>query len=126
MITFPQLTPTSRRITQGEYAVKRFTAISGTGFTRAYGSQPFNSSIDLEFSNVNDTDALSVIRAYEACRGSYAALALPSSIWDGMEDSLRSALERDYTWRFSEQPVITSSVPGVSTITVRLDGQRDG
>lgn len=126
MTTFPSLTPTSRRITQGQYAVKRFTSISGTGVTRAYGSKPFNSSLDLEFSNIPDSHALLVVNAYDSARGSKDPVELPSEVWAGMEESLWTKLKSDYIWRFADQPVITSVTPGTSSISVRLDGQRDG
>lgn len=122
---FPAVTPTSRRITQGQYAVKRFTTIAGTGTTRAYSSQPFNSFMELEFANISDQTSLSIMSAYEQARGSYDALILPPNIWDGIETELQSRLERDYTWRFAEQPVLTSVAPGVSSMAVRLNGQRD-
>jgi hypothetical protein len=125
MTNFPVLRPTSRRITQGQYAVKRFTSIAGTGVTRAYGSQPFNSRLDLEFNNISDIDALAIVNTYEEARGNYGALNLPSSLWDGMENELQVQLLRDYTWRFAEQPNLTSGTPGVSNISVKLEGQRD-
>lgn len=123
---FPAVAPTSRRITQGQYAVKRFTTIAGTGTTRAYSSQPFNSSMNLEFANISDEVASLIVTAYENARGSYDALTLPPDIWNGIEPGLKARLERDYTWRFAEQPVLTSTAPGVSSMAVRLDGQRDG
>jgi hypothetical protein len=126
MTNFPALVPTSRSVTQGQYPVKRFTSIAGTGTTRAYGSQPFGASLEVEFGNVPDLQALAVVTCYESARGSYASLSLPITIWDGMDDLLREQLERDYTWRFSEQPRITSVRPGISSVTVRLEGMRDG
>ena len=126
MIAFPSLTPTSRRVTQGQYAVKRFNSIAGTGTSRAYSSQPFNSSLELSFDNISDASALLIITCFESARGTFAALMLPSSIWDGMDLTLRDALQRDYTWRFAEQPVLASGPSGISSVTVRLEGQRDG
>ena len=126
MTTFPALTPTSRRVTQGQYAVKRFTTISGTGTTRAYSSQPFNSTLELSFDNVPDSSALAIMKCYESARGNYAALTLPSALWNGLDPALQLVLQRDYTWRFAEQPQLTSGVPGISSIAVKLEGQRDG
>lgn len=126
MVTFPSLSPSSRAVTQGQYAVKRFNSISGTGTTRVYGSQPFNAAMDLEFSNISDLDALLIVEAYEDARGSATPLTLPSALWTGMADALRVRLQRDYTWRFLDQPKITSAVPGVSSISITLEGQRDG
>lgn len=126
MINFPALTPTSRSVQQGQYAVKRFTSISGTGITRAYGSQPYDSKIEVNFDNIPDASALLIVNCYEDARGSYHQLSLPDAIWDGMDTLLKNRLQRDYIWRFSEQPSITSVYPGKSSVSVRLEGMRDG
>lgn len=126
MTIFPSLTPTSRRVIQGQYAVKRFTTISGTGNTRRYSSQPFNSSLELSFDNISDSSALAIVNCYESAGGSFDALTLPSSLWDGVDPALQQKLQRDYTWRFAEQPQLISGRPGTSSVTVKLDGQRDG
>lgn len=123
---FPTIKPTGRRASQGQYPVKRFTSIAGTGTSRVYGSQPFGASLELEFSNIPDSAAHDVVAAYDATRGSFGTLTLPSAIWDGMDLALRTKLEGHYAWRFAEQPQITSVQPGLSSMTVRLEGQRDG
>lgn len=126
MASFPPLTPTNRSVTQGQYAVKRFNSIAGTGTSRIYGSQPFNSELSLQFDNITDDQALLIANAYESARGSKGILVLPPTVWAGMADTLKVRLERDYAWRFAEAPGITSSAPGLSSITVKLEGQRDG
>ena len=125
-IAFPALTPSSRQITLGQYAVQRFVSIAGTGASRIYGSQPFNSSLELEFANVSDADVILIIHAYEAARGAYEVLSLPLTIWEGVEAEMQVLLQRDYVWRFAEQPSINSVAPNTSSVSVRLDGQRDG
>lgn len=126
MTDFPALTPTSRSVRQGKYAVKRFTSIAGTGTTRAYGSQPYESTMEMEFSNIPDSSAILIVDCYESSRGSFGHLSLPQAVWKGMDEILRDRLQRDYVWRFSEQPSITSAYPGRSSVSVRLEGMRDG
>lgn len=111
---------------QGQYAVKRFTTIAGTGTSRLYSSQPFNASLELEFNNISDNAATQIAACYESAQGSYAALTLPQELWSGVSSDLRDQLSRDYIWRFSEQPKISSVVPGISSVSVKLDGHRDG
>lgn len=123
---FPSITPSSRKVQQGQYAVRRFSSIAGTGTTRVYGSQPFNSSMDLEFANISDEQAQLIMDAYEAARGSYDALTLPDVLWEGVEAGLKNKLQRDYIWRFADPPTIASVVPGFSSISLTLEGQRDG
>ena len=126
MINFPALKPTSRSVTQGQFAVKRFTSVSGAGRTRIYGSQPFNSLLEMSFDNIADNLALLIVNCYENARGSYDQLSIPNSVWNGMEEGLRIRLQRDYVWRFSEQPQLSSTAPGKTSVTVKLEGQRDG
>lgn len=123
---FPAIAPTSRSYKLGSYPVKRFTSIAGTGVSRIYGSQPSAATLDLEFGNKGDAVALAITTAYEAARGSFDVLSLPPEVWAGMDQDLQEQLQRDYTWRFSERPSITSVKAGVSTIQVNLEGQRDG
>jgi hypothetical protein len=125
-IAFPALTPSSRQITLGQYAVQRFVSIAGTGASRIYGSQPFNSSLELEFANITDADVILIVQAYETARGSYEVLSLPLTIWEGVESEMQVLLQRDYVWRFGEQPSINSVAPNTSSVSVKLDGQRDG
>lgn len=125
-VNFPPLSPSSRQIKLGQYAVQRFISIAGTGTSRIYGSQPFNSTLELEFANVSDVDTLLVIQAHEAARGSYDVLILPATLWEGLDSEMFVLLQRDYVWRFAEQPSITSVAPKTSSISVRLEGQRDG
>jgi hypothetical protein len=125
MIFFPTISPTSRRVTQGQYAVKRFNSIAGTGTSRVYSSQPFGSLMDLSFDNVPDSTAMAICDCYEQTRGSYSGLTLPSSLWSGFLPELAVMLKRDYTWRFAEQPQVVSGAPGVSSVSVKLEGQRD-
>ena len=123
--TFPAITPTRRNNTQGQYPVKRFSSIAGSGTSRIYGSQPFGASMDLDFANVSDRTALAICSCYELSHGSYGEVVLPPAIWDGCNPSLVAALERDYIWRFSDQPTVVSGVPGTSSVSVKLEGQRD-
>jgi len=123
--TFPAIPPTSRNITPGQYPVKRFTSIAGTGTSRVYGSQPFGASMDLNFANVSDSVALAICECYDLARGSYDEVVLPPAIWDGCDPALASVLARDYIWRFAEQPTVASGVPGTSSVSVKFEGQRD-
>lgn len=123
---FPQITPTEMSHTLGQYPVKRFTTIAGTGTSRIYGNQPFNAGISVQFSNIRNDVALSIVDAYEQARGAFSALSLPTEFWKATSDGLRERFQRDYSWRFAEQPQFTPGPPGLSSVTVRLEGQRDG
>lgn len=124
---FPNLKPGTREIQLGQYPVKRFTTMAGTGVTRRYGSQPFNASLSVSFPNVSDQVTQTIVEAYESASGPYDYVVLPDLIWDGISTTLRQKLERDYVWRFTVDtpPQIQSIKRGVSSVTVRFEGQRD-
>lgn len=126
LIAFPEICPSGRSIELGGYPVRRFTSMAGTGVSRIYGSQPTNSRLQLTFQNISDAKAALITKSYENASGPYKGLDLPTLLWKGMSIELRTRLERDYTWRFSGPPQITSVKPGYSTVTVNLDGLRDG
>jgi len=128
MTEFPSIVPTSRNVTLGTYPVKRFNSIAGTGITRIYGSQPFGSGLEMNFENIPDSSASLISDCYNNARGGYDQIGIPETLWKGMEkkSGLSLKLERDYIWRFAEPPRITSVRPGRSSVTVRLEGMRDG
>lgn len=123
---FPAKKPSTRNVTAGQYAVKRFISIAGTGSTRVYGSQPFNSKLQLAYNNISDEETIEFVVAHENARGSFDSLDLPPETWDGLDLMLRERLERDYVWRFASPPSIQSIAPGRSSVSIELEGQRDG
>jgi len=126
IVQFPQLRPSNRTVTQGVYPVKKFKAIAGVSTFRRYGSQPVGASLDLEFSNILDSQAELIASAFDQAYGSLSILALPDILWSDIEMPLRDYLRLNYAWRFADTPVFNrSSIPGYKNVSVRLEGTRD-
>jgi hypothetical protein len=102
-VTFPSLKPTNRTVSQGTYAVKMFKFITGLTAARRYGTSPHSATLDLEYSNITN------------------------ALWDDIEEPLRSQLKGTFIWRFAQAPTVNqSAVPGYKSVSIQLEGQRDG
>ena len=124
-VDFPAFCPTKRRLTPGQYAVKRFDSISGAGITRLYGSKAFNASLRLEFFLADDEIA-EFVEAYHASKGGFDDLTLPAAIYSGMSSNLQDEIRDYYSWRFESPPAVESVISGRSRINVSLIGTLDG
>lgn len=124
-VKFPNLSPTSRNYTAGEFPTKRFNSISGAGTTRLYGSKAYNVSLNLEFV-LNDADLASVLSCYDQANGSAYELALPNMVFDGMSSALQKQIPNHVTWRWDSTPQVESLFPGRSRVRVNLLGTLDG
>lgn len=124
-VNFPNLSPTSRNYTAGEFPTKRFNSISGAGTTRLYGSKAYNVSLNLEFV-LNDADLASVLSCYDQANGSAYGLTLPSAVFDGMSSAVQNQIPNHVTWRWDSTPQVESLFPGRSRVRVNLLGTLDG
>lgn len=125
-VSFPALKPSNRTITLGIFPVKKFRSINGTQTQRRYGTLPSSSTIELEYSNITDSDTYLLCETANQAYGTFDTLTLPPEFLDDIEEPLRSLLQSTYIWRFIEIPdVSNSSIPGYKSVSIRLEGQRD-
>ena len=66
---FPELVPTARSMSPGDFAGKTFRSQSGIEARVQYGNKAFNKTLDLEYSNITDALAASIHDHYLACNG---------------------------------------------------------
>ena len=66
---FPDLVPTARAMSPGDFAGKIFRSQSGIESRVQYGNKAFNKTLDLEYSNITDALAASIHDHYLACNG---------------------------------------------------------
>jgi hypothetical protein len=126
-VTFPSLRPTNRTVSQGTYAVKMFKFITGLTAARRYGTSPHSATLDLEYSNITDANASLLTAAFDQAYGTFDSLTLPNALWDDIEEPLRSQLKGTFIWRFAQAPTVNqSAVPGYKSVSIQLEGQRDG
>lgn len=126
-VTFPSLKPTNRTVSQGTYAVKMFKSIIGLTAARRYGTLPHSATLDLEYANITEANASLLTSAFDQAYGTFDALALPTALWDDIEEPLRGQLKGTFTWRFAQAPTVSqSAIPGYKSVSIQLEGQRDG
>jgi len=66
---FPNLVPTARSMSPGDFASKVFRSQSGVESRVQYGNKAFDKTLDLEYNNIADTSAALIHDHYLACNG---------------------------------------------------------
>ena len=126
MSSFPEIAPTARSYDPGDWPVKSFRANNGTEHRIIYGSIRADSSLSLTYSNIPDSVAESFINHYQSIFGTFQTFTLPSADrtigkgWAGSAAFFNAGYKR--MWRYAEPPQLTSVVPGVSSVSIKLIG----
>ena len=132
---FPNIKPTSRSFTMGDYPSKTYRSLSGTIFKRAFGNKQTGYTLNLTFRNIGDTFELrtnsgaakEIIDHYNDVDGTFSSFTLPARIFEGMDNDFRDLIRSpsNVKWRYAEPPQVQSVKSGVSTVTVNLVGELD-
>ena len=134
--TFPELVPTARSMSPGDFAGKVFRSQSGVEARVQYGNKAFDKTLDLEYSNITETDAAAIHDHYLACNGTLYYFSLSTKARSGNEtfhvnDSSGSTSNRfsaapfGLRYRYAEPPQFSSVKPGRMSVTVKLIGVLD-
>jgi len=134
--TFPELVPTTRSMSPGDFAGKVFRSQSGIEARVQYGNKAFDKTLDLEYSNITETDAAAIHDHYLACNGTLYYFSLSTKARSGNEtfhvnDSSGSTSNRfsaapfGLRYRYAEPPQFSSVKPGRMSVTVKLIGVLD-
>jgi len=121
---YPDLCPTRRAWTPGNYATRRFNAINGAGTTRLYGSRAFDATLSIEYL-LTDEELAELLECYHEARGSFDELDLPEEIFIGLGPEVQAEIPDYLTWRWEDTPQIESVAPGRSRVRVNLVGTLD-
>jgi hypothetical protein len=133
---FPDLVPTARSMSPGDFASKVFRSQSGIEARVQYGNKAFNKTLDLEYSNINETDAAAIHDHYQNCKGTLYIFGLPSNPKKGNpvfdEGATASSTSNRYSaapfglhYRYAEPPQFTSVKQGRMSVTIKLIGVLD-
>ena len=125
---FPSITPTARRFTAPTWPTNTQRSQSGVITRRLWGSKPANATLSLQFSNVSDDEAATILAAYDDAKGSTDTLTLPFQIFSGMSNTLKGETDgsaASLQWSFAEgsPPQVESVAPGISSVSVNLTGE---
>lgn len=132
---FPNIKPTTRSFTMGDYPSKTYRSLSGTIFKRAFGNKQTGYTLDLTFKNIGDAAELrkhsgfakDIIDHYNDVDGTFSSFTLPARVFEGMDNDLRDLIRSpsNIKWRYAQPPQVQSVKSGVSTVAVSLVGELD-
>jgi hypothetical protein len=128
-ITFPALRPSSREATLARYPVTEASWREDAAcYTRPWSDNAVDTRLRLEFRNIADTSAASILQCWYASLSGALPIALPAALADGILDANlanKMLSPSGLSWHFAEAPSITSVIPGISTAQVNLVATAD-
>lgn len=124
------LRPSARSYRPGTYPQTFFQALNGSTTVVQFGARNFNAELTLQFSNIEDTAANSIINTYEEANGTWDYVEFRySKAMDAAGSEMQSRMKESSSplkWRFKEPPTVTYKFRNrcdVScTFTAFLDG----
>lgn len=122
-MAFPNLVPSSRTFTPGDFPIKKFNAQNGAEVRILYGSRRVNQVFELSYENISDADAQLFLTDYEDQKGTFLRFYLSDKAYEGWSPGTTdSKLDRGpgTLWRYDAPPAIASVRPGISSVTVKL------
>lgn len=126
-MAFPDLKPTNRSVSLGDWPVKTYRAQNGKELRLLYGDKRTGAELNLTYDNLEDSEAEQFFTHYNDMRGSYGvfeASVASRAGWNRDQNGQRFGTpfnEPDNNrYRYAEPPQISSVRPGRSSVTVRL------
>jgi hypothetical protein len=120
-MTLPNLRPSSRTFTPGDYPVKTFRSQNGAEARILYGNKRIGGTLELTYQNISDADADLFMSGYDAAKGTFLAFDLPDNARIGWTGNASTFVpQAGLRYRYSESPKIESIKRGRSTVTVQL------
>ena len=129
-VKFPNVRPTSRSYTPGEYPQTNFEAQNGARIVVRFGSRRVNSELSLGFNNITDAQAASILANYEAVNGPWNHVIFTAANGSVGAGSLAAYIQETggsgLRWRFAGPPSVTSIKPGICSVQCKFVGVLDG
>ena len=135
IVNFPDIKPTSRSYTPGNYPQVEFVAQNGAKTVLRYGNKKVDAKLTLGFTNITDSEANQILDAYEVVNSDYDFIHFSNdSSMAGIEDeTLRFKFQEKDTsgntllrYRFDGPPTVTSVRPGRSNVQCKFVACLDG
>jgi len=129
-VSFPDLKPSSRRYSPGQYPQTEFQAQNGAKTIVRYGNRRFDSKLELSFANISDADAASILANYEAVNADWDYVVFTQSngaagAGTSLAAYLRESGGSGLKWRYDGPPQVNSVYPGFSTVSCSFVGVLD-
>lgn len=119
----PDLVPSSRGFSAGDYPVKKFQAQNGAEVRMNYGNKRYGMTLSLGYTNIPDADARRFLEHYdEKTEGTFKTFAIGPNARDGWTEDNKwlGAHEWGCQWRYAGPPQLTSVYPGRSSVQIQL------
>ena len=130
---FPNIKPTSRSYSPGEYPQTLFKAQNGASVAVRFGNRAVESRLSLSFQNITDEQARQILGNYYDTNGSWDYVSFPSdhAMLSGTEDNflqrqMRGEGDNPVKYRYAEPPKVDYVFMDICTVTCELIGYLDG
>lgn len=128
---FPDIAPSARTYTPGEYAQTEFKALNGATTVIRYNQRRSDSTLDLTFQHITDDQAASILRHFEDVNSDWNYATFSSTSGSvGASESLGKYIEESggsgLRWRYDKPPQVKSIRPGISSVSCKFIGILDG
>jgi len=132
-VPFPDVRPSGRQFTPGEFPQKMFRAQNGASVAVRFGNRPFEAKLSLTFANISDEEARQIIKNYEDVNGEwdYVEFSNDSLMVAGVGDTLMSRYLRgtegqDLKYRYAGPPEVNYVFLDRCSVRCELIGYVDG
>jgi len=128
---FPNIKPSGRSYTPGEFPQTQFQALNGATTVVRFSNRRVNSTLQLSFDNISDADAADILDHYTSVNDDWDYATFTSNNGSaGADDDLVDYIQESggsgLRWRYSGPPSVSSVRPGRSTVQCSFTGFLDG
>jgi hypothetical protein len=117
---FPNLIPSSRIFTPGEYPHTAYQAFSGQENRVRHSNVMLSSRLRLTFISLTEANMLTILTHYNDKKGGYLPFAIPAELLSGVSSAGEYTLT-SYQWRYVEPPVIDDIPCAGHSVEVTLE-----
>lgn len=118
MATFPNLRPSSRMWTPGDWPQTNFVTLGGYDVRVLHGNREVGARLSLQFRNVLEADGLAIMTHFRTQQGSHQSFSLPSNVWAGGTEGV--ATPAGQSWVYDGAPTLDWVRPGICTVSCSL------
>ena len=135
-VDFPDIEPSSRTYTPGNYPQTEFIAQNGAKTVLRYGNKKVDAKLSLSFTNITDLQANEILTLYETVYSVYDYINFSSQKKNALAGVDTLALREKISqkedgvyklrYRFDGPPTLTSVRPGISNVQCKFVACLDG
>ena len=121
-MAYPTLAPSARSYTPGDWAQKRYQAMSGAEVRIRYGDKRTDARLTLQYQNLTNANAALFLADYDTQLGTYKAFTVPAEVLAGWEENNYVPNTSAMKFRYAGPPQLQAVSPGITSVSVELVG----